>query len=188
MKEQKTILKTIDKIFSAILILFIIVSSFASLFFTYYRSQNKLVNLFGYSVCYVLTGSMEPTLEVGDAILIKKENASQIEEGDIITYLSTTGPLIGNYITHEVIEKNGTGENVFFITKGEANLVADTEIITPDKIQGVYVKKLAFIKFLMSILSKPINFVLLIVLPLLIVVGMQITNFILELKKKDKNN
>ena len=188
MKEQKNVLKAIDKIISIFLIVFIIISAAASLFFTYNKLQNKMVSIFGYSICYVVTGSMLPALEVGDAILIKKVPENEIYEDDIITYLSTTGPLSGNYITHRVIEVNTIENTLVFVTKGDANSEADTEFITASKIQGVYVGKIAAIKFLLSILSKPINFILFIVTPLSIALIMQLLNFIIEIRKKSDEN
>jgi len=188
MKKQNNVLKAIDKIISIFLIVFIVISASASLFFTYSKIQNKMVNIFGYSICYVITGSMLPTLEVGDAILIKRVPEEEIKKDDIITYLSTTGVLAGNYITHRVEEINLVENTLVFTTKGDANTANDTEFITYSKIQGVYVRKIFAVKFLISILSKPINFILFIVTPLFGALIIQLVNFIMELRKKNNEN
>ncbi|PKK95893.1 MAG: signal peptidase I [Tenericutes bacterium HGW-Tenericutes-4] len=184
MKKQSKVFKTIDKIISFILIAFIVIAGFSSLFFTYHKAQNKIVNIFGYSVYYVVTGSMEPYLEVGDVLLIKKTAAENIDEQDIITYQTTQGVLSGNFITHRVIKKNYVGENIVFVTKGDANSVADTEIITEQKIKGVFVRKIAIIKFLMSILSNVWNFLIFIILPLVVSLAMQLVDVVVQIRKK----
>ena len=185
MKKPNNILKTMDKIVSVFLIVFIVVSSLASLFFTYNKIQNKMVNIFGYSICYVVTGSMLPALEVGDAILIKRVAEEEIKKDDIITYLSTTGSLSGNYITHRVVEIKTIENTLVFVTKGDANTANDTEFITYSKIQGVYVRKISIIKFLLLILQKPINFILFIVTPLFIALIMQLVNLVTQLRKRN---
>lgn len=184
MKKENSILKTVDKIISISLVVFIIVATFASLFFTINKAQNKIVSIFGYSICYVVTGSMEPALAVGDAILIKKVSVQNINEQDIITYKSATGVLSGNFITHRVIEKHILNDIITFTTKGDANTEEDAEVITEEKIYGVFVKKLSFIKFLMSILSNFWSFFIIVVLPLFISLTMQMVNFAIELKNK----
>ncbi len=75
------------------------------------------VNIFGYSIFEVVTGSMKNSINVGDAVLVKINDKYSV--GDIVTYKS------GNdFITHRVIsEKDG-----YIITKGDANNVNDNPI------------------------------------------------------------
>lgn len=185
MKEKASMWKKIDKILVSILISFIVVSLILSVVFTYYRSQNKIVNIFGYSVCYVISGSMEPALEVGDAILIKDVAAEDIEVGDVITFMSQSGQLAGAYITHRVTSIT-VGENYFFTTKGDANSVADSEIVSFDQIEGVYQQKLAIIKAAISILDNPYIFVIFVVTPLIVSLIMQMVAFIVALQEKEE--
>ena len=186
MKKENKALKRIDKLITVLLIAFILVSFALSVTFTYYRSQNKLVNIFGYSVCYVITGSMEPELQVGDVILIKEMSADQILEGFIITYESRSGSMAGNYITHRVDsvqEPLTENDEYYFRTKGDANSVVDAEIITIDQIKGVYQKKLPLLQFIVSMLSNPIIFIFAIIIPLLFSLIMQLVEFIITLKE-----
>lgn len=92
--------------------------------------KSAVPSFLGYSTLTVTTGSMEPTLQVGDIIVIKKTNDYKI--GDIITFLpeGDTTPT-----THRIIqygEVDGT-----YITKGDnpANSV-DTDPVTNDQIFG----------------------------------------------------
>lgn len=75
----------------------------------------------------IKSGSMYPTFDVGDIIIIKKEN--RYEVGDIITY---------NYydkylITHRIIDLDDDNN---FITKGDNNNSEDEECVTIDNIVG----------------------------------------------------
>jgi|AntRauTorcE11897_2_1112592.scaffolds.fasta_scaffold00001_510 signal peptidase len=182
MKKIKKIWSIVDKVIMFLLITFIIVAIISSIFFTYNKSQNKMVNLFGYSFAYVLTGSMEPTLNVGDAILIKDVDANNIQVDDIVTYKSTEGVLSGNYVTHRVVEINEENGQLIFTTKGDANNSIDTEIITADKIHGVFQRKLVIIKYLLSVFTNVYVFMIFIIAPLFISLFMQLVNFIVELK------
>ena len=183
-KTHKKVFKIIDKIVMSILIAFIIITTILSVFFTYYKSQNKAISLFGYSIFYVITPSMEPELIVGDVILVKSVDAEDINFNDIITYKSNYGLLSGNYITHRVDSIEGEGDSLIFRTKGDANDLIDEEIVTADKIMGVFQQKLAFIKFIMSLLSNKLVFLLIVIAPLFGFLVMHLINFFTEIKKQ----
>jgi|LGVF01.2.fsa_nt_gb signal peptidase len=188
MNKKSKIYKVIDQMVSFLLIAIVIISSASALFFTYYRSQNKMVNLFGYSVCYVITGSMEPVLEVGDVLLIKDIEDKDLRVDDIITYKSTYGSLAGNYITHRIVSISENDGLYLFRTKGDANPVQDAEIITIDKIEGVYQHKVAIIKVIMAMLSNWIVFISVIILPLSISLGLQLVNAISSSREEDETD
>lgn len=79
--------------------------------------QKEYINIFGYSVFSAETGSMMPTMEKGDIVIIKI--GDEIKENDIITYKS------GNaLITHRVVEINGDK----IIAKGDNNNAEDEPI------------------------------------------------------------
>jgi signal peptidase len=143
--KSKQVVKIVDNIVSVVLILFVLVSGSIAIFFSYNRLQNNMVYVFGYSVCYVLTGSMEPSISKGDMILIKKvSDVSTIKKGDIITFKRTQGVLAGQNVTHRVesVEKNGN--QYYFFTKGDANSAPDSQIVLQQEILGVYQKKHLF--------------------------------------------
>lgn len=75
------------------------------------------INIFGYSVFSAETGSMAPTMEKGDIIIIKI--GDEIKENDIITYKQ------GNaLITHRIVEIDGDT----IIAKGDNNNTEDEPI------------------------------------------------------------
>ena len=76
------------------------------------------INFFGYSFLIVTTGSMEPEINSGELIIIKKKD--KYENKDIVTYVDKDGFLV----THRIIEI----DDFNMITKGDGNDLKDEEI------------------------------------------------------------
>ena len=87
--------------------------------------QNKeYVDIFGYSIFSTATGSMSPTIEIGDIVVVKIGEDGK--EKDIITYKKDN-----EFITHRIIKIDGES----IIAKGDNNNTQDEEI-TKDAIVG----------------------------------------------------
>ena len=75
----------------------------------------------------VASGSMKPTLQVGDLIVVQGLNASEINanysNGDIIVFRKPTNPR--DLIVHRAVEKKLDGDTWSFRTKGDNNSGAD---------------------------------------------------------------
>lgn len=80
------VIKTIEKIIvDLIIVVLAIIAILAILGFCQVNIQKKqYINIFGYSVLSAETGSMSPTIEKGDIVIIKI--GDEIKENDIITY------------------------------------------------------------------------------------------------------
>ncbi len=74
-------------------------------------------NFCGYSIFEVISGSMSPTIEANDLILVK--NTKNVKKNDIITYYND-----GDFITHRIISD---GDD-YVITKGDANNSEDVNV------------------------------------------------------------
>lgn len=86
---------------------------------------------------YVETGSMEPTLEPGDAfIAIPEAIAGPVERGDVIVFQATVLE-DGGLTTHRVVEVRDGG----YVTKGDANVGTDQEAGEPLVRDGQIVAK-----------------------------------------------
>lgn len=81
-----------------------------------------------YTFYEIATGSMEPTLNVKDFIIVKESDKYSV--GDIITYKEDN-----SYITHRIIKINGDT----LITKGDANNSED-KTISKSEVIGKVVK------------------------------------------------
>lgn len=92
--------------------------------------------LFGASVLAVTSGSMTPTLRVGDAIVATTgTDSSTIDVGDVIVFQPhDQSPVL---VTHRVrsVTTNADG-NHSFITAGDANRTLDSEPVTADQVIG----------------------------------------------------
>ena len=115
-------MKKIQKIMGKIINVLMCIVIIAILFCVYSVASIKIfhrqyVNIFGYSVFEVVTGSMKNSINVGDAVLVKINDDYKV--GDIVTYKS------GNdYITHRVVKE----QDDYIITKGDANNINDNPI------------------------------------------------------------
>lgn len=85
--------------------------------------------MLGCQVTVVAGGSMRPTMDVGDVIVVVQTPAEKIGEGDIIQYWKSG---FDAPITHRVIEVKNSGGALIVVTKGDANNAPDEPIlVTP---------------------------------------------------------
>lgn len=99
-----------------------------------YINPDEIPGVFGIKPAVVLSGSMEPTIQVGDLIFIHDADTEGLKEGDVICYLSS-----GQAVTHRITEVT-TGEDgrSQYITQGDANNDKDQTAVTTDQIQGIW--------------------------------------------------
>lgn len=129
-------------------------------------AKGKAVNVFGKSVLKVVTGSMEPSIHVGDYIVVEKTDTNALSEGDIISFYSEQSDIRGLLVTHRIVGKNTDGS---YITKGDANPVSDTVSVTQDKIVGKYTGKARFFIWVNSFVNAKKLLLLLVVIPMLLI-------------------
>lgn len=127
MKHNK-ILEIIKKIIINLIIFILsIIAIFAVWGFIQLDVQKReYINIFGYSVLSTETGSMSPTIEKGDIVIIKI--GDEIKEKDIITYKKENV-----LITHRIIKIN-QGE---ITARGDYNNTDDEPINKEDVIGKV---------------------------------------------------
>ena len=93
-------------------------------------------NLFRYSIAVVGSGSMMPTIKIGDAIIVDKsysEKAYKIEVGDILVFKKEN-----ELFCHRVVEKNMINDSYYFKTKGDREgQEIDNWVVKEDEIVGV---------------------------------------------------
>ncbi len=134
----------------------------------------------------VLTGSMEPSYNVGDVIVIKKTNADELKVKDVITFISTDKSLNGQTVTHriiDIIEENGQKK---FETKGDNNDIADETLVTSDKILGKVQFRIPFVGKAVSFMqTNRVAFFLIIILPMLAIMASEVKDIILIARSGD---
>lgn len=117
-----SIKKIMNRVIGYILDCLIIIVSIIIMIGVYYIAQikilkNEYANIFGYTFFEVATGSMFPTIEIGDVVIVKI--TKDVKKNDIIVYKEDK-----NFITHRLVED----ENNKFIAKGDANNSEDKPI------------------------------------------------------------
>lgn len=88
--------------------------------------SNGYVNLGGFMMFRVVTGSMEPTIPVGALLVTKQVDIETIQVDDIICFRTQVSEIWGKIVTHRVVDLWETEAGTLLLeTKGDANLVAD---------------------------------------------------------------
>lgn len=113
--------------------------------------------VFGYTMLEVVSGSMEPTIHVGDMIIVDTY-AKNYKENDIITFKDENGALV----THRIISLDGD----VMITKGDNNDSPDP-LNTTDQIIGRYVTKLTGLGRVLAAFKSPMTMVLILIIGIL---------------------
>jgi len=90
------------------------------------------VGLFPIHPALVSSGSMRPTMDVGDVVIIAKVPANVVKPGDIIQFRRPEKVTV----MHRVIDIQQTEGGEVFITKGDANSEPDTDPVTPENVVG----------------------------------------------------
>ena len=94
-----------------------------------------VMGVFKYQPLAALSGSMSPTFNRGDAVVVKKltkKEKDELQKGDIIQFTSGS-----KFVIHRIIEtSNDVYGNRVFITKGDANNAKDAGVVNYDNIVG----------------------------------------------------
>lgn len=94
-----------------------------------------VMGLFKYQPIAVLSGSMSPTFNRGDAVVINKLNTrekDELKKGDIIQFVSGT-----KYVVHRIVEiTNDEYGNKLFVTKGDHNNTIDADKVAMEDVIG----------------------------------------------------
>lgn len=123
-KRKSTAGKVIGIILNAILVLMALYIGIT----LYLRSTtgNPHASIFGVTTHLVISDSMEPNINTGDLIMVKKSDDYAV--GDVVTYISDDG----RSITHRIISITFGG----YILQGDNNPERDGGTIRPDQIVG----------------------------------------------------
>lgn len=163
----------IFKVFNVAAIALILVSVFV-LLSVVLTPAGQVPQVLGYSVFRVMTGSMEPAIPEDSLLVVKKTPPEEIVPGDVISFFSPDPALEGAVNTHRVVRIEEENGKYLFITKGDANVIED--IYPPD--DSLLVGRVVFQSYgfgkAVSLLSNPLVFGTIILLPLLIILLMNL--------------
>jgi len=144
---------------SAVLSLFMVLCLSLLVYVTIFSDAKEL---FGYRIFVVKTTSMMDTLAPGDLIVTKKYPENEIKVNDVITFYSSDEAIKGMENTHRVM-KIEAGE---YYTQGDAADTVDRTTVTYDRIIGKMVFKSRIMGRIIVFISKPVNMLIFILLPI----------------------
>lgn len=110
-----------------------------------------LMRLLGVQAYRVLSGSMEPAYPTGSILYVKKLGQEALRAGDVITFRLTEGVTA----THRIIEVLGSGDEVRYRTKGDANDVADGGAVPRENVLGRPVFMIPYIGYATAYIQQP---------------------------------
>ncbi len=148
-----------------------------------FTPAGEVPSIAGYSFMRTLTGSMEPTIPVHSLVVVQQTDPSELAVGDIITFKSTNEALEGSLNTHRITQIDDANGQLSFHTKGDANAIEDTELVASGNIVGRVVFVSAWIGVAASLLSNPLLFFPLIVLPLAVLLAIEISKMVKSTQK-----
>lgn len=135
----------------------------------------------------IVSQSMVPTININDAIIVKRIDHDNYKIGDIISFSSSDINYKGLTVTHRIVNKQSSSNaSSIYTTKGDNNLVADYAGVKTDQIYGRVLFIIPKIGYIHTFFSKPSNFFGCLLIPILMIIGydvLKITRVVVEKRK-----
>ena len=179
---MESIKKKLDFLLTIILVVCVLVTGM--LIFQMAKGENP--SLFGYRIFHIVTGSMEPTLEIGGNVVVKKVDPQELKVGDIITFQSKDLQIYGQANTHRIVEIQQGEEGICFVTKGDANAREDILQVHEADIYGkvlFYTQAVKWFSLFMEFIHTKAGFVTVIILPLMLATYFFVKDFVKEVNE-----
>ena len=165
--------KEIEKIFKRIIENIAIILIYNIILIIKSSINGKDFSILGYKAYIVNTNSMEPTIEVGDIVIIKKVKAEKLNQGDVITFTRE-----GEVITHRITKIETEEKSTQYVTKGDNNNTEDTLKIKYEDIIGKEILTIPQLGKAMQLLDSKI--ILLIIILIILICAF------VKIQKKEK--
>lgn len=127
-----------------------------------------------YRVYAVRSGSMSPTLKVGDVILVGPPPAT-LQEGMIVSFQSGDNQLT----THRIV---GIMEGNHLQTKGDANEEPDANLVPLDKVKKAFIFRIPYLGYVGHFIRTPLGWLLFVITPASLIIYGEIKNIVAALK------
>jgi len=93
-----------------------------------------VLSMMGFQPLVVRSGSMVPTLHVGDVVISEQVRAAEVGPGDVVTQPEQPGG--AEAVTHRVVSVEPAGDHLRIETRGDANDSSEVWSATPDTLVG----------------------------------------------------
>lgn len=122
--------------------------------------------LAGYHSFTVRSGSMTPAIETGDVVVTRPISPLSARVGDIVTFVDPEGT--GKLFSHRVQSVRAAGENVAFVTRGDANTSTEHWRVPADGSIGKVVYRIPKVGYALAWIDTPAARLALIAIPALL--------------------
>lgn len=137
--------------------------------------------LLGWEGVIVLSGSMEPDLDVGGLAFVDPSvAANEISAGDVISFRSPSG----QRVTHRVVEVIGSGATVSFRTKGDANDDPDPQLVSSRDLMGQVRFDFPYAGYVAERLRERVWFYLVLGVPAALLISNELVSIARELRRR----
>lgn len=140
--DKKRVIRRYWGIFTTIIVAIVFILAVLLVFF----------RLFGYEIYTVMSGSMEPEYHVGSLIYVKRVDPTELRQNDVITFVADEDNTV---VTHRIIAIEGTNDALKFLTKGDANDVADGALVHYKNVLGKPAFQIPFLGYLAFHIQRP---------------------------------
>lgn len=175
---MKKVFKVIAYVFFIVIVLPILIINM-TLIVKGALNPDEIPDFMGYKPFIVLSGSMESQINIGDLVIVKEVDTSEIKKNDIIAFRYDD-----IVITHRVVNVLKKDNKIRFKTKGDNNNTTDDFYVTEDSVEGMYVTKIDGLGNVFMFLSKPIG-MMVVILSVIVIAGV-IYFIIFKPSKEDK--
>ncbi len=110
---------------------------------------NKTPSFFGIKTYIIISGSMEPNMNIGDIVVVKNTKQKALKKGDIISFRENQ-----SIITHRINEVLKLDGEIKYRTKGDKNNICDSELVKYENIEGKVILRLPKVGKLILFLQK----------------------------------
>jgi signal peptidase len=167
---------------------FLAIAVSVCLIFTVQVVTRGYVQIAGYSIFRVVTGSMEPTIPTGAVLVNQKTDIADIQVGDVICYRAKIQEIYGSVVTHRVVNiTEDENQNILLETRGDANAVSDPYYVERDDLVGRviwYTGRESTATNILSFINGKIGFLACIALPVLLLSGILMQGAVRSLRKE----
>lgn len=164
---------------SAVVTFLLVLSVMLCIYAVFQLLSDGHVDIGGYMMFRVVTGSMEPTMSVGSLIVAKAADITSIAVGDIVCFRTYNTQIYGSVVTHRVVDIIQDAQGVLLQTKGDANLIADGYYVSQDNMIGKviwFAGENNVLTTVFSFFTNKVGFLGCIVVPCLLLAGLVLRN------------
>ncbi len=141
-----------------VLLIVVVLAIYTAFLISLSLDSDEKEYIYGMKAYMIDTTSMEPDIEIGDVIIVKKvESIEKLDVGDVITFKNR-----GEIITHRISAINTTSNKIS--TKGDKNENEDIESIKIEDVYGKVKYKIPKFKLIEKIFSSLLYWMIIIII------------------------